>query len=541
MKELKKLNIDELTTRQKLGMTMVGHIYNFEDYGINDPEAMAADAEYVYELIRNHSLGAVWIDTVHPQFEEVMKKVHEIADYPILIMRDAEFGLNHEGKMITTRNAIGVVDDTEIAYSVGKSTAICARKQGFNVVCNPVVDMCEGNAVCNSTGRSLGSDKYKVTRLAAAEAQGMKDAGVLTVVKHYPSSKSGNSMIDGHMASVLSTQSKEDLIENSLYPYIELNNQGLMDGIMVGHSIIPSVDPEYPASLSQKVIGLIREQGFDGFAVTDAMTMMGIASKFGAGRAKALAVANGNDLSLIWHDNKESYEAICEAYDEGVITDERLDEATRRVLEAQAKTMVEPKFSELTEEDMEKCEASNRDSVFAKTDEGLTTGIDTNGKHFFVVLAENEVGINNEGELYADTFQGGWHNVGSIVKKLEDMFPNSYCRIINNFPTPIQTLRVLEDSVEYDDVVYITFVDAGPCIGKECFTSRIIDTITGLQITDRVSTVVHFGNPYALEDLPHIPRVIIGTASRKGVDYTLDVLAGKYPAKGKLTYDVKFN
>ena len=539
MKELKKLNLDELTTRQKLGMTMVGHIYNFEDYGINDPEAMAADAEYVYEMIRNHSLGAVWIDTVHPQFEEVMKKVHEIADYPILIMRDAECGISPH--TIGYHNTIGITDSEEIAYSFGKATAILARKQGFNVVCNPVLDMCEGNAVACATIRSLGSDKYKVARLAAAEAKGMKDAGVLTVAKHYPSSRSGNSMMDSHMAEVVSTQTKEDLVENSLYPYVELDKQGLMDGIMVGHAVVQSVDPDNPATLSEKVIGLIREQGFDGFAVTDAMTMMGVAAKYGVGRAKGLAVARGIDLSLIWHDNKESYEAICEIYDAGILTDERLNEAARRVLEAQAKTMEEPKFNELTEEDEARCDAANRDSVIAKTDEGLTTGIDRNGKHFFVILAENEVQLNEKGTIFADTFQGGWHNVGNIIKKLEDMFPNSCCRAVNYLPTPIQTLRILEDSVGYDDIVYITYVEAGSCIGRECFTSRIIDTITGLQITDRVSTVVHFGNPYALEELPHIPRIIIGTTSRKGVDYSLDVLAGKYPAKGKLTYDVKFN
>ena len=59
-----------------------------------------------------------------------------------------------------------------------------------------------------------------------------------------------------------------------------------------------------------------------------------------------------------------------------------------------------------------------------------------------------------------------------------------------------------------------------------------------LQVTDRVSTVVHFGNPYVLEDLVHIPRVLIGTCSLGGVDAIFDVLAGSYPAKGVLTYDV---
>ena len=51
---------------------------------------------------------------------------------------------------------------------------------------------------------------------------------------------------------------------------------------------------------------------------------------------------------------------------------------------------------------------------------------------------------------------------------------------------------------------------------------------------------IYAGNPYLIEDLPHIPRILIGTCSSKGVDAGLDVLTGKAGAKGVLTYDVKF-
>ena len=59
-------------------------------------------------------------------------------------------------------------------------------------------------------------------------------------------------------------------------------------------------------------------------------------------------------------------------------------------------------------------------------------------------------------------------------------------------------------------------------------------------LTDRISTIVHFGNPFVLEDLVHIPRIIIGPTSKDGVDAALEVLVGNYPAKGSLTYKVNF-
>lgn len=82
------------------------------------------------------------------------------------------------------------------------------------------------------------------------------------------------------------------------------------------------------------------------------------------------------------------------------------------------------------------------------------------------------------------------------------------------------------------------FFQGGPYIGYERFTPRIISLMEAMHVTNRISTVVYFGNPYVLEDLPHVSRVIIGTVSSDGVQAGLRVLAGEYPAKGTLTYDI---
>ena len=60
-----------------------------------------------------------------------------------------------------------------------------------------------------------------------------------------------------------------------------------------------------------------------------------------------------------------------------------------------------------------------------------------------------------------------------------------------------------------------------------------------MQVTNRISTILHFGNPFVLEDLSHISRVIVGPGAELGVDAGIGVLVGEAPAKGKLTYDVK--
>jgi len=532
---MKELKIEELSVKQKIGMTMVGFLtlggLKCDDFDYDE------ELEYVLEMIRNHSLGAVWIRLGMPDFEKTMKLVKETADYPILIMTDAENGIGEYS--IGRHNAIGCAGSEELAYAFGKVVGVKARELGYNVVCNPVLDMTKGEGICGHNVRSMGGDKFEVTRLAKAEAQGMHDGGVLTVGKHYPSPQS-KGFIDSHMAESGSEDTVEDLLDYSLYPYMELMKENLLDGIMTSHCRLPNIDPDFPASLSKKVIGIIREQGFDGFAVTDALEMMGIKAKFGATTSKGLAIANGNDLALVWERNEFSFNAMWETYNRGLIPDDRLDEAVRRVLEAQHKTTLLPTHEVVTEEDKDKVSRINKDSVYARTDEGLSATISRDGKHLFVVMVPNGTELNDQGKVNVATFANAWYKPDQMMNRLEELFPNSGVRMIDQFPTPSQNCHLFSAAMKYDDVVWITFMDSLAYVGREKFTHRTTSVIEAMQITDMVSAIVHFGTPYALEDLPHIPRMIIGGLSSESVATSIEVLAGNYPAKGVLTYDVDF-
>ena len=536
---MKELKFEELSVKQKIGMVTCGLIPSMNRTEEQD--------EYVLDLIRNRALGAIWVNPKTPDLEGIMKKIKDAADYPILILTDAESGLDYT---IGKHNAIGMTDSEELAYQFGKVTAVTAANMGYNVVCNPILDNIPGASICGGNIRSLGSDKYRIAALGKAMAKGMHDGGVLTVAKHYPSAskitKEGERLIDSHMAESSSPLTKEELIDRCLYPYIELMKEGLMDGIMTGHVRLPEIDPDYPASLSKKVIGILRDLGFDGFAITDALSMMGVVAKFGFVDSKGLSIENGNDSALVWtSDNKIGMDAMYECYDKGIISDERLDEATKKILKMQHRVFeMQPKYTSLTEEDIKLFEKINTDSIFARTDEGLKTEISKDGKHYFVVLAGNDTDISDDGKVEVDTFNGGWHggwyNPKTIMERLAKEFPNSDATALREFPSGWNIQCVLEKATKFDDVVLITYQDAAAYIGKECFTPRIISMVDALQVTNKVSTVVHFGNPYTLEDLVHIPRIIIGCCASKSVDAAFDVLTGKYPAKGKLTYNVNF-
>lgn len=532
MKEIKELNFDELTVPQKLGLA---HIIAINGWTRRQHPELD---KIVLDLIKNHALGGVWVQPDTPDAQEIIDMVKEAADYPILIFTDAESGIKTADVeyLVGKHNAIGCTDSELHAYTFGKVVGITARKMGYNFVCNPLLDV-------STTGsaRSLGSDIKKVAKLAAAEARGMHDAGILTVGKHYPSAINYKH-IDSHMAESESIQTKEELLEYSLYAYKELMKEDLLDGLMSGHIKCSKIDPDNPTSLSKKVIDVIRDEGYDGIILTDALCMMGILAKYGYDVSRGLAIAAGNDMALPYDSKfQESYDALLKCYDEGIIKDERLDEAVKRVLVAQHKTLAEPKFNEITEEDLKIFRSINRDAVTARFDEGLTANISRDGKHYFVLMVRNEEKVGGDGGVAVDTFSNGWLHPDEVTKQLTEYFPNSTVKCIHQFPTQGQCHATVSWSIDYDDVVFITFSEFLAYCGGEHITRRVEGLIEAMQLTNRISTLVHFGNPCVLGNLPHISRYLFAPASRESVAAAIDVLAGEYPANGNLTYDITLN
>ena len=541
MKELKELKFEELSTEQKLGMVMAGIIrpIRCED----KYETFDENLEFVLNLIRSHSLGAVWVPQStltgvkgfcdpHP---DVIERVREAADYPILIFTDAESGIG--GHMVGRHNAIGVADSEELAYTFGKVTAATARKMGYNVVCDPVLDMVKESAPCGSAIRSLGGNKYRVTELAIAEARGLHDGGVLTVAKHYPSA---GTKFDSHMAPGVSDISFEELVDYKLYPYIELAKRGLLDGLMTSHQAVACIDGDVPTSVSKKITDVIRERGFDGFMVTDALDMMGLKARYGDTNVKGRCIAGGNEFILPWFSAKKAYYDLTNCYESGIITPERLDEAVRRVLAAQHKVaeMESRELVEITDEDIRKFDEINANSVCVRTDEGVPATISRDGRHFFLVTVNNQSDIQDEGKVTVDTFTNGWFKPAKITKKIEELFPNSLVRAIYHFPTPHQNMDVLQDSLDYEDVVVVNFTEAPAYAGSDRITHRLLALYNAMQATDRISTFLHFGSPFVLDEIPHVKRLLIGGASSDSIDVALEVLAGERVSNGKMTFEV---
>jgi beta-N-acetylhexosaminidase len=104
-----------------------------------------------------------------------------------------------------------------------------------------------------------------------------------------------------------------------------------LDAIMLAHVEFPNIDPDFPASLSPRIIRrFLRDQlGFDRHLVlTDDLDMGAITQRYGRGADVKLAIEAGNDLAMICHQT-DTAELAARAIEE--LSQTITDDAHKRV------------------------------------------------------------------------------------------------------------------------------------------------------------------------------------------------------------------
>jgi len=244
--------------------------------------------------------------------EQVARLTHDLqalarhcAGRPLLIAVDGEGGvvmrLSPKAGYTPTlgHGDLGELDDLALTELEARRIGAMLREAGINWNLAPVVDVALNpwNSVVTQAGRAFAADPERVTAHARAFLRGMRAAGILSSLKHFPGH--GSSFQDSHLGFTDVTLTANPEIE--LRPYRELIAERLADSVMTAHVFNRRVDPDYPATLSRATVGgLLRGAlGFDGVVVSDDLLMGAISEHYGLERAAVLGVAAGVDVLLI--------------------------------------------------------------------------------------------------------------------------------------------------------------------------------------------------------------------------------------------------
>jgi beta-N-acetylhexosaminidase len=271
----------------------------------------------------------------------LIERIQQLAKIPLLITADLEGGAGYQFRGATRfprGMAIGATGNTQYAYEAGRLTALEAKAMGININFYPVVDVNNNpqNPIINI--RSFGENPQKVGEFGVAYIKGTQDAGLLATAKHFPGH--GDTSVNSHLHLPVLNFDRARLDKVEL-PSFEAAIQAGVSGVMTAHIALPQMEKsaDLPASLSPELTtGLLRKDlGFQGLVFTDALVMHAISMNFGAERAPVLAIEAGADVALEPADLPKAFAALKDAVVKGEITEARLNESVRRLLEAKAR------------------------------------------------------------------------------------------------------------------------------------------------------------------------------------------------------------
>lgn len=288
--------------------------YNFGGYILFSEDFKDRSKEQVLENIKNYQ-SASKIPMIIGVDEEG-GTVNRISKYPQF--RDVPFSspqsLYKEGGFEL------IISDIEEKTKLLKSL-------GINLNMAPVCDVSqdENDYIYK---RTFGKDGKETSSYVRVVVETMKREKLGCVLKHFPGY--GNNE-DTHTGIAYDMRDYERFTSCDFLPF-KAGIEAGAGAILVSHNIVKCMDNKNPASLSQNVHRILREElQFDGVIMTDDLVMKGIRDFTGESEAAVMAVLSGNDM-ICCTDFEIQIPAVISAVKNGEIPIEQIDASVLRIL-----------------------------------------------------------------------------------------------------------------------------------------------------------------------------------------------------------------
>ena len=177
--------------------------------------------------------------------------------------------------------------------------------------------------------RSFGQNAQTTADYIAQVVAAMSDAGIASVLKHFPGYGSN---ADTHTGIAVDERPYEQFLAEDYLPFAAGIGAGA-PFVLVSHNIVTCLDSSYPASLSAAWHEQLRSHlGFEGVILTDDLDMGAVKAYADGGNIAVLALQAGNDMIVC--SDLTQIGAVIAAVQDGTLSEETIDSACRRVLAA---------------------------------------------------------------------------------------------------------------------------------------------------------------------------------------------------------------
>lgn len=297
------------------------------------------------EILEKYAIGgARYFGGNAAQVQSLINTLQKKSRIPLLVAANCDSGGNGactDGTYIASAAQCEAAHDLQVPFDAGLVSGIEARALGVNVNFGPCADILTNwrNTIINT--RAYGTTPDTVLANGQAYIRGLNESGVLACAKHFPGD--GDEERDQHLVLGTNSASPENWRATVGHVYRSLIDDGI-PMVMAGHIAVPAVQKELdprlrdedvlPATLDYSLITTIlkEEFGFNGLVVTDASHMLGLTSSMARRDYVPRAIAAGCDMFLFFNDIEEDFQYMLDGHRRGIISEDRLLDANRRIL-----------------------------------------------------------------------------------------------------------------------------------------------------------------------------------------------------------------
>jgi len=256
--------LQEMSLEEKVGQLLMVH-FNGETAN-EDARVLIQESKVGGIIYYNWSNGLsspLQVMTLSAELQKLAKKNR--FEIPLLIAADQEGGvvarLQKGFTCFPGNRALGETKDCSYAKAAFFAMGQELQAVGINMNLAPVVDV-NSNPKNPVIGvRSFGDDPELVSAFGKQALEGLKQAGVISTLKHFPGY--GDVAVDPHEDLPIIRKSKEELEKIELVPFTKLAS--FADAIMTAHILVPAFDADHCSTLSEKTLSYLRDTiGFKG-------------------------------------------------------------------------------------------------------------------------------------------------------------------------------------------------------------------------------------------------------------------------------------
>jgi beta-N-acetylhexosaminidase len=295
-------------------------------------------------LEKYHIGGARYQGGTSEQVQDLLNDLQTNSKIPLLVAANCDAGGNgamNDGTYVAKAAMCEASGDDQVSYDAGYVSGREEHAIGVNWNFDPCVDILKTwrNTIVNT--RAYGTKAETVIKHTNSYIKGLKESNIGVCIKHWPGD--GVEERDQHLVLGVNDLSVEEWEESYGKVYRNHIENGV-HSIMAGHIALPEYQkklaPELedkdilPATLAPELLnGLLKGKfGFNGLVLTDATHMLGMTSAMRREDYVPQAIAAGCDMFLFFNDIDEDFNFMLNGYKNGVITEERLQDALERIL-----------------------------------------------------------------------------------------------------------------------------------------------------------------------------------------------------------------